>query len=209
MDNRLTFIPNLQKRKAILKSVAEKNRTYKPRMVLSEILFVAALAIMVSMGILLIIHPISIEGIFVFLLTGVCLACVPFFIAQSVKNKAKYICGWPYSGYANGQLVLTENKLEYIFWMVGPREPAAYSSPRAVFNDEDKFVFSIDKKDVTSLKVDNDVCYIKGIGKMVIPEWAEISKSELKKLEKDFSFILAFEEDNVENQLLDFADNIK
>lgn len=44
---------------------------------------------------------------------------------------------------------------------------------------------------------------------MVIPEWAEISKSELKKLEKDFSFILAFEEDNIENQLLDFADNIK
>lgn len=40
-------------------------------------------------------------------------------------------------------------------------------------------------------------------------EYHIVDEKTNKILFSDFSFILAFEEDNIKNQLLDFADNIK
>lgn len=119
---------------------------------------------------------------------------------DSVKNKAKYICAYPYSSYANGKLILGENSLQYIFWQVGPTEPAAYSSPRAVFHEEDKFIYQINKEDISKINIDkNGICTIFGSGNIILPKWAEIPKSEIKELSKEFSFLICFSEDSAKD----------
>lgn len=129
---------------------------------------------------------------------AISIGCVPFFIACSVKNTANYECGFPYSSYANGTLLLNEQSLEYIFWRVEPHEPAAYSSKRAVYRDEDKFIYKIDKQAISKLSINElGICSIKGQGLLEKPEWACVDyKKYSDKIEscKNFSFILSFEE---------------
>ena len=126
----------------------------------------------------------------------ICLACVPFFIGLSVKNTAKFKCALPYSSYANASLLLGEDALEYVFWRVGPREPAAYSSKHAVYKDEDKFIYRINKENINSIDIKENICKIKGNGSVQMPEWAE-EDSTVKKTSKEFSFIMAFEQGDV------------
>ena len=147
---------------------------------------------------MLIRYPTILMGIVVFICYAISIGCFPFFIACSVKNTANYECGFPYSSYANGTLLLNEQSLEYIFWRVEPHEPAAYSSKRAVYRDKDKFVYKIDKQAISKLSINElGICSIKGQGLLEKPEWACVDyKKYSDKIEscKNFSFILSFEE---------------
>ena len=138
-----TFSPSLSKRKNILKTISHSHSQWKGRIFLAGVLILLALGILSYTVVLLVNHRTSTFGVFIFLCAGVCLACVPFFIGLSVKNTAKFKCALPYSSYANASLLLGEDALEYVFWRVGPREPAAYSSKHAVYKDEDKFIYRI------------------------------------------------------------------
>lgn len=82
------------------------------------------------------------------------------------------------------------------FWRVGPREPAAYSSKHAVYKDEDKFIYRINKENINSIDIKENICKIKGNGSVQMPEWAE-EDSTVKKTSKEFSFIMAFEQGDV------------
>lgn len=190
-----TLNPDLSRRKSILKTISHSHPQWKGRIALAGILILLAIGIISYTIILLINHHTTTFGIFIFLCVGVCLACVPFFIALSVKNTAKYKCALPYSSYANGSLLLCEDTLEYVFWRVGPREPAAYSSKRAVYKDEDKFVYRITKTDIISVDFKGDICRINGNGFVQMPEWAE-EDATVKRNNKEFSFIMAFEQKN-------------
>lgn len=192
-----TLIPNLSERKRILKKISHSHTQWKGRIALSVALILIAVGIMGYTVVLLINHPISTFGIFIFLCAGICIACVPFFIALSVINTAKFKCALPYTSYANGSLLLHKDTLEYVFWRVGPHEPAAYSSKRAVYKDEDKFIYSITKKDIRSIEIKEDICKIKGDGIVQMPEWAE-EDATVKRTNKEFSFILAFEQNNAD-----------
>ena len=179
-----SFKPSLKKRKEIIKRVCKNSPSWRIRILCSVILFLLAGSIIIGAVILLLKHPTSADGVFIILCAGVCLACVPFFIAISVKNTAKYKCSLPYSSYANGTIVLNGSTMEYIYWKVGRNEPAAYSSKRAVYRDEDKFVYRIERSAVKKLR----------------PDYAcgnERSYSDKQIACKEFSFALAFEEDNV------------
>lgn len=188
------FTPSLSKRKQILKRISHDHPQWKVRISVAIILWITAVAIVAGIISLLILHPTSTEGIFIFLCTAVCLACIPHFTALSVKNTAKYKCGLPYTSYANGSLLLQNDSLEYVFWRVGPHEPAAYSSKRAVYRDDDKFTYAISKKDIYSIELKDDICLIKGNGRVKFPEWAEEDLT-VKRTCSEFSFILAFEQD--------------
>lgn len=148
-------------------------------------------------------NPTTIEGILAFSGAGICFSSIPFFIALSVKNTAKYKCGFPYSSYANASLLLNDDSLKYVFWRVGPHEPAAYSSTRAVYRDEDKFTFTINKSDIASLCVRNEICYIKGNGILQMPEWAVANNITTENC-KEFSFIPAFPENNFSKRIKDW-----
>ena len=191
---------DLHKRKEMLHKVAKTEKSWKIRICLSIVLFVLSISLLIATGFLLLSCPTDTTGMFLFIGTGIIFACVPFFIALSVKNKAKYICAYPYSSYANGKLILGENSLQYIFWQVGPTEPAAYSSPRAVFHEEDKFIYQINKEDISKINIDkNGICTIFGSGNIILPKWAEIPKSEIKELSKEFSFLICFSEDSAKD----------
>ena len=196
-----SFKPSLKKRKEIIKRVCKNSPSWRIRILCSVILFLFAGSIIIGAVILLLKHPTSADGVFIILCAGVCLACVPFFIAISVKNTAKYKCSLPYSSYANGTIVLNGSTMEYIYWKVGRNEPAAYSSKRAVYRDEDKFVYRIERSAVKKLKIDDiGICCISGNGFMIRPDYAcgnERSYSNKQIACKEFSFALAFEEDNI------------
>ena len=193
-----TLSPDLSRRKSILKTISHSHSQWKGRIALAGILILLAIGIISYTIVLLINHHTTTFGIFIFLCGGVCLACVPFFIALSVKNAAKYKCALPYSSYANGSLLLSEDTLEYVFWRAGPREPAAYSSKRAVYKDEDKFVYRISKNDVTSIAIKDDICRIKGNGTIHFPDWTD-EIDEFVKKNTEFSFTMAFEQKNAKD----------
>ncbi len=64
-----------------------------------------------------------------------------------------------------------------------------------MYRDGDKFVYIINKKDVRSIEIQEDICKIKGNGVVQMPEWAEEDAS-VKRTNKEFSFIMAFEQKN-------------
>lgn len=187
------FTPDLSERKRLLRNVCRTHPQWKIRISLAVVLFIMAIGVLCGFACLLMAHPTSTEGVVIFAGAAVCFACIPFAFALSVKNTAKYKCAFPYSGYANASLLLDEDTLEYVFWRVGPHEPAAYSSKRAVYRAEDRFVYKINKAEITSLTIKDGVCKIKGNGKVQMPEWAE-EDALVKKKNKDFSFVMAFEQ---------------
>lgn len=194
------ILPSLSERKRILKTISRNNKQWNIRVLLSIFMTLIAIGIIIGTIVLLVNHPTSPMGILAFLCAGICFSCVPFFFAIAIKTKAKYLCGLPYSSYANGLLLLSEDIMEYYFWKVGPNEPAAYSSKRAVYKDEDKFCFSIKKRDITSLVVEGDICFITGDGILKIPYWAREDNNSQETC-KEFSFILAFEDVNASNTI--------
>lgn len=195
--------PDLTERKRILQNICRSNKKWKTYTVVKAALILLAAAIIFWFINLLTTHPTSSSGILIFGCVGLVFACIPVFAAISINNKAKYRCGFPYSSYANGFLILTDDSLEYRFWQVGIHEPAAYSSSRAVFRDEDKFSFIIRKNDIISLKVRNDICYIKGNGKLTKPLWA-CENPNTKEPCNEFSFTFAFGEINSEKIIKDW-----
>lgn len=201
-----TFTPSLSRRKQILKKVTHSHPQWKIRISIAVALWMVAVALIAGGIILLIRHPTSPEGVFIFIATDLCLACVPYIIALSVKNTAKFKCGLPYSSYANGILTLKNESLEYSFWRVGPQEPAAYSSKRAVYHDEDKFVYVIGKDAIRSISFKDDTCTIKGNGKVEMPEWAEEDLT-VKRTCAAFSFALAFEQEDAERCITKWWDS--
>lgn len=197
--------PSLKKRKELLKVIAKTDSSWRLRMFLTACLFILAVLILLAFIILLFVHPTNMMGIFIFILAGVMMACVPFFIALSIRNTAKYKCAFPYSSYANGTLILDENTLQYIFWQVGPTEPAAYSSSHAVYNDKDKFIYRIDKNNIEELTInDIGICRIVGKGQLVLPEDVKLPKSEINEVSKDFSFALAFDEKDAKESIIEW-----
>lgn len=208
MDNIKAFHPSLKKRKEILHKFAKTNSSWKLRMALMYLLFSLSTIILTFFVILLINHPTTEMGVFIFLCAGLMLACVPYFLGLGIKNKSKYKCAYPYSSYANGTLILNGQDLQYIFWQVGPTEPAAYSSPRAVFHDEDKFIYNIKREDIRDFQIsDIGICSIMGDGQLTLPEDIEISENELKEVSNNFSFALAFDENNVEDVIREWRNN--
>lgn len=199
------FTQDLSERKRILRKICKTHNQWKLRMTIFIILNVVTLGICVFIAYLLFNFTLEVEGALLIIGVGVIFACVPFFISLSVKNKAKFKCALPYSSYANGTLVLKDKTLTYIFWRVGPNEPAAYSSKRAVYNDEDKFVYTILKSDIKSLVIKDDVCLIKGNGKFKMPEWAVEDFSVNSDIVKNFSFILAFTKKNVAEKIKEWG----
>jgi len=177
-------------------------------MTIYSILNLLAIAIVGSTVVIL--PPLLLDptGMFIFFMIFMFFACIPFFIGCSVKNTAKYRCGFPYSSFANGNLILHDDKLEFIHWRVGMQEPAAYSSKRAVYRDEDSFVYTIGVADISTLRIDkNHICHISGAGILSRPEWAGTKgvREEIKT--KTFSFLLDFEDTSVEDAIRKWRKN--
>src|SRR5699024_3932811 len=139
-------------RKAILDERRKNNPQWKSRMLVVWILRVAALVVLAFF----ITFPIVLDedrgGIAVFAATGFIFAFVFFIISVSLNNSSKYNCALPYSIFANASLILYEDHLEYIFWIVGEVDKGAYSNPNQKYYDEIKLIYSIKKEDIESIE---------------------------------------------------------
>ena len=56
--------------------------------------------------------------------------------------------------------------------------------------------YRINKENINSIDIKENICKIKGNGSVQMPEWAE-EDSTVKKTSKEFSFIMAFEQGDV------------
>ncbi len=192
----ITLTPSLPERKRILRQVCKKHPQWKVRIGFSILLFLIAAGIVCATAVLLIQHPTTAEGVWVFMAGSVCLGCAPFLSAFAVKNKAKFKCGLPYTSFANGTLLLKEDALEYVFWYVGSGNPAAYSSRHAVFPAGYEYVYRIPKPFITTISVKDGICTVQGHGRIQMPEEEKDESSDLPEFCKTFSFLLAFEQNN-------------
>ena len=163
-------------------------------------LYALAIAIMLFFVVLLILHPTDKMGVFIFLCTAVCFACIPFFFACSVKNMAKYKCALPYSGRTNETLHLTDKELVYTYYEVD-KTGRVHISPLAKNKEEHMFEYRISVEDVRGISIDdNHICYIDGKGVLSYPNLYEKNAREKIVCEK-FNFITDFMEfgnDNIE-----------
>ena len=107
----VNLTPSLSKRKMILKQICKSQIKWKLMIVISILLYFCSISIIIGSIILLIRYPTILMGIVVFICYAISIGCFPFFIACSVKNTANYECGFPYSSYANGTLLLNEQSL--------------------------------------------------------------------------------------------------
>lgn len=203
------FQTDLNKRKSYLKTIAKNNSTWTIRMICFWLLLVIALGIILGIGYVLITaeKTPSPSTIMIFFMMAICFACVPFFCAISVKNSAKYKCASPYSGMTNGKLLLTDECLEFVFWKASKEAPAAYSSKRAWYQDEDKFIYRFDKDKIKSLKIDKlHICHLTGTGTLTVPIWASSNDTIETKSAKTLSFVTCFSDDNCESTILKWRD---
>ncbi len=203
-----TLAADIPERKRILKGICRKHKGWKFFAATEAVLFLAAAGFVAAVIVLLVNHPATVTGCFVFSCAGLVFACVPFVIALYVKKMGKYKCAFPYSSYVNGSLVLHGNALQYVFWRAGPKSGSAYSSKSPTnYQENAKYFYLIEKKDISSIEIKGGVCRIKGKGSLRAPAWAEEwernelppwagNDGALKNAGKEFSFIMAFQEKN-------------
>lgn len=210
MDSKIVFHTSLKKRKELLWKVVKTDPSWKFRKFFIILLFCISFLMMAAMVVILIMNPTDPMGVFILLAGTLGLACAPYFLGLGLKNKSKYKCAYPYSSYTNGILSIEGQTLEYSFWQAGPTEPAAYSSPHAVYQEEDKFIYKIDRDNIKDLTInDIGICRIVGKGQFLPPEDLdeEMTKSEMHQMSNDFSFVLTFDEKNINDIILDWRNN--
>lgn len=203
------FTPSLSKRREILDGIRRKHPKWKTKKILSWILKIIAAGIMIGIIWLLIAQPEDLEGTLILLIGALIIAFVPFVLSIAVTNNAKYNCALPYSSYANATLLLYEDKMEYIFWIVGDGDPGAYSSKRQKYLDENKFTYSIQRENLKSLEIKDQTCFLKGEADLQMPDWSyeifSLREAFPEVVEdKKFSFILAFQEENAKEKILEW-----
>lgn len=206
---------SLKKRKKYLSRICKTSPNWTRKMFWFYLLILLALAIISGDILMLFQHPLDTFGTFIFIAAAIMFACIPFFIALSVRNTARYKCGFPYSGMANNTLILSKDQLEFTHWRVSPQSPAAYSSKgmlykKVIFENEDRFVYTIKFKDIQNIQINNlHTCTITGHGNLSVPDWA--GNTDLREnIEKDvMSFLLDFEDPEAERYLLNFEHQIR
>ena len=203
------FKTDLGKRKAYLKTIAKNNRSWPVRIASFWLLMIIAIGILSGVGYVLL----SAEStpapstIMIFFMMAICFACVPFFVGISVKNSAKYKCAAPYTGMTNGTLILSDSHLEYVFWKASKEAPAAYSSKHTCYQDEDKFVYRFEKRNIKSLKIDKfHICHVSGQGILTVPIWASSNDTIETKTANKLSFVTCFADEECEKTILKWRD---
>ena len=188
----IVLTPSLPERKRILNIICREHPQWKLRFTIAVALFVLAAGVLVYFAAMFIRHKVFGTTFLVFMTAVLIFACVPYAFGLWAKNSARYTCALPYSSYANGTLLLSEEKLDYVFWKVEKRDPAAFSR-KGVFSEQDRFVFSIPRSEICSMTISNDICTIVGTGQLRVPNWEDGSASRQCT---EFSFILAFDQEN-------------
>lgn len=171
-NSSVVLTTDLKKRKEMLKKIAKTNKKWNIYMTIAFLLFICSIAILLSTALLLIKHPTTPIGIFVFICIGIIFAIIPFFIAVSINNSSKYNCALPYSSMANEKLSICDDRLEFIYWNVSKDNRGAYSKHEK-YRDENKFVYSIYKNDIKKVVFEDETCIIKGKGKIKLPFYLE------------------------------------
>ena len=210
----MIYETSLKKRKQVLMNYCRQSKYWRRKRIIRMILLIIAFTIIFSSLCGVIWATINFgffnAGTGLFLATGTIFSFIPLIISVSIKNTSYYKGAAPYSAYANGILHLENDKLKYVFWCASPHEPSAYSSKHAIYHDGSEFTYSIKKNDITSIDFKDNICFIKGNGRIDIPyglgnvdsigkidifdKGVKLSKY-IKKENNEFSFALTFEED--------------
>lgn len=195
-----TFTPSLSERKRILKLVCNEHPRWRIWRGAYIALFILAAGLVIGCAAVLAWQRAIPEAVIAFMMTAFMLAAVPLSTGLCVRNVARYKCGLPYSSFANGTLQLGDDALEHVFWHVARNEWAAYSSRRAVYREQSKFVYRIPKDAIEDVRFHGGVCAIRGKGVTQMPTGAT-DDDAVQKHSDSFGFLMAFEQPGAERAI--------
>lgn len=196
MDKYLCFESDLAERKLLLSSIYKANKKKIIWILLDALLFfISAFILFGTIGYTIYTKDFS-QGIFV-IIASAQLACVPFFIAVSLKNTIKFKCTLPYCERANEQLKFYDDRMEYSYIKVKKNNAAAYSMLKyenGDYNYFDMHHLVIYYSKIDNVEFENSVCKIYGEFSLLKPY---SDKRDFKEQElKTFNILMNFGIDN-------------
>lgn len=196
MDN--IFESDLNKRRILLASMYKKNKKKAFWILLDWFLFfISAFILFGTIGYTVYLRDFS-QGIFA-ILASAQFACVPFFIAVSLKNHIKYKCTLPYCERANEQLKFYDDRIEYSYIKVKKNNAAVYSMFKYEPYDYDYFDMHrvcLYYSYISNVEVKDNLCKFTGDFTLYIP-CSDKRDFKEKKLDS-FTILMNFGMDNDE-----------
>lgn len=131
----------------------------------------------------------------------ICLLIITSLTDSERLNEAKKKCIYPYGTYTHETLIITDKYIIYKFWKK-QSDMKLLNQKKTDFKKQDMFVYSIQKANIRKITIHNNICQITGDGILTQPVWAKQNEyEELNKHKKDFSFLMAFDDEDTEQIL--------
>lgn len=142
--------------------------------------------------------PVSVTTINIIL---ICLLIITGLTSSERLNETKKKCIYPYGTYTNETLIITDRYIIYKFWKK-QSDINLLKQEKTDFKKQDMFVYAIQKANIRKITIHNNICQITGDGVLTQPVWAKQNEyEELNKHKKDFSFLMAFDDEDTEQIL--------
>lgn len=204
MDKR--FKQDESKRMQYLKIISQNKKEYQNKQKLinaTNILSIILIAVILCSVILLSIYSKLTSALIITTILSIFVYLSLFISRQITSHKSVYEYAYPYSSRMNAELRLTNEYLVYEFWKTTKTEFICKKAN--TFDIKDRFVYKIKRSNIKQITIDEfNICRITGYGTITKPEWAlkcNIGETNRTSKCKDFSFITAFAENNI-NEIL-------
>lgn len=195
--------PNEQKQKQYLKNICSQKIEWKKAITKTKIsigIIVAAIISTICVN-LTCNDPVIVTTMNIIL---VCLLIITGLTDSERLNETKKRCIYPYGTYSHGTLIITDKYIIYKFWRK-QSDMTLLSQKRIDYKKQDMFVYSIQKTNIKKITIHNNICQITGNGILTQPVWAKQNEyEELNKHKKDFSFLMAFDDEDTEQILKNY-----
>lgn len=207
MDKR--FKQDKNKKIQYLRIIAQNKKEHQSKQKtinVTNILNIILIATILWATILLAIHNKSTFSLITIIILNA-LAYTSLFILRQISiRKSIYKHTYPYSSHTNAELRLTNEWLIYEFWKTTESEFIYRRTNEC--DIKDRFVYKIKKSNIKQITIDEfNICRITGYGTITKPEWAlkcNIGETNRTSKCKDFSFITAFDKDNINKILKEY-----
>lgn len=203
------FKQDENKKVQYLKTISQNKKEYQNKQKLintTNILSIILIAVILCAVILLSIYNKLVFTLIIATILSTVSYLLLFISRQITNHKSIYKYAYPYSSRINTELKLTDKYLIYEFWKISKTE-FIYKKENT-FDAKDRFVYKIKRSNIKQITIDEfNICRITGYGTITKPQWAlkcNIGETNRTSKCKDFSFITAFADNNINKILKEY-----
>lgn len=200
---KIIFETNIRKKKKYLAKIRKDKTDWKDEIQKAGILAITNIIIVLSTILTIITSPLNLTIILIVIIT-ILTTMILMMLNIDIISKANYKATYPYNVQTNETLILTNDYLIYKFWKSYLNELNIIENEKE-HNDEDAFVYVIKKSEIKRISINQyNICTITGDGILARPIWAINNKTKRISKQKDFSFVIAFNDENINNILKNY-----